>query len=542
MVTTGLTRAATRSTPRAEEPQFSVRSGVQRAPIEVTITSGTPGATVFFTTNGAFPSPHSGTRYREPLHLTTTTVLRAAAYADGVKTPRAATRTYLFLAEVGRQTGAGFPPTWGLNGGQPVVADYAMDPEVVNAPAYRADFLTGLAALPSVSLVAASVDLFDTQNGIYANPRESGDAWERPAVVDYLPADGRDGFRLDAGLRIQGGWNRRPEESPKHAFRLVFRKRYGEGSLDYPLFGEGVRTFDTLILRAGCNNTWLHWSGEERRRGDFIRDQWMRDSLRAMGHPSARGQFVHLFLNGLYWGLYNLCERPSAPFVAAHLGGKPADYDVRNGANILEGDGDSWKHLTSLLEIGVKEDPAYAALAPWLDTTQFADYFLLNLYGANGDWDAASNWYAARRRQPAGPYQFFVWDGERTLEDPQANALDYDAEDSPPRLFQRLRTNATFRRLFAERAHRHLGPGGALSPGPAAERYERWAKVIENAVVAESARWGDYRREVHPYKTPPYELYTRDDHWRPEVKRLLTDYFPKRTSVVITQCQAAGLW
>ena len=66
--------------------------------------------------------------------------------------------------------------------------------------------------------------------------------------------------------------------------------------------------------------------------------------------------------------------------------------------------------------------------------------------------------------------------------------------------------------------------------------------MIENAVVAESARWGDYRREVHPYKTPPYELYTRDDHWRPEVKRLLTDYFPKRTSVVITQCQAAGLW
>src|SRR5207302_6798217 len=137
----------------------------------------------------------------------------------------------------------------------------------------------------------------------------------------------------------QGGWNRRPEESPKHSFRVIFKKKYGLGKLRFPLFGEsGVHEFDTLVLRAGCNNTWLHWSAEERRRGDFIRDQWMRDTLLAMGHSSARGFFAHLYLNGLYWGLYNPSERPSAPFIAAHLGGAPADYDVRNGDNILEGD------------------------------------------------------------------------------------------------------------------------------------------------------------------------------------------------------------
>lgn len=45
-------------------------------------------------------------------------------------------------------------------------------------------------------------------------------------------------------------------------------------------------------------------------------------------------------------------------------------------------------------------------------------------------------------------------------------------------------------------------------------------------MLAESARWGDYRRDVHPYKEGPYELYTRDTHWRPETQRLLQEYFP----------------
>jgi hypothetical protein len=60
--------------------------------------------------------------------------------------------------------------------------------------------------------------------------------------------------------------------------------------------------------------------------------------------------------------------------------------------------------------------------------------------------------------------------------------------------------------------------------------------------VAESARWGDYRRDVHPYKTGPYELYTRNDHWRPEIARLLTHYFPQRTAACLQQFREAGLY
>src|SRR5262249_55939209 len=138
----------------------------------------------------------------------------------------------------------------------------------------------------------------------------------------------------------------------------------------------------------------------------------------------------------------------------------------------------------------------------------------------------------AHRRRPPGPFQFFIWDGERTLEGVNDNTLSFDDDESPPRLFHKLRANSEFRRLFAERVKRHLTGDGALTPDAAAQRYRSWADRIDAAVVAESARWGDYRRDVHRYKTGPYELYTRNEHWRPEVDRLLKEYFPKRTEAV----------
>src|SRR5262249_29775314 len=255
--------------------------------------------------------------------------------------------------------------------------------------------------------------------------------------------------------------------------------------------------------------------------------QWMRDTLGVMGHPSSRGFFVHLYLNGLYWGSYNLCERPSAAFVAAHLGGRPEDYDVRNGDHILQGDGAAWQRLMDLANGGLTNQDHFAAIQQWVDLPELVDFLIANFYGANADWDRASNWYAARRRQPPGKFQFFIWDGERTLEDINANSLAFDDDQSPPRLFHKLRENAEFRRMFAEQARQHLTNGGALTPQKAAARFDKRAMEIDLAVIAESARWGSYRRTVHQYKTGPYESYTRNDHWRVEVDRLLNDYFPK---------------
>jgi hypothetical protein len=441
-----------------------------------------------------------------------------------------------------RQTGAGLPATWGTNGNKAVPADYEMDPEIVNDPVYRDRMVHALKSVPAFYITMASEDLFGADHGIYSHPQQTGSESERRASITFTWLDAHAGFELNCGIRIQGGWNRRPEESPKHSFRLTFRKKYG-GVLKFPLFGEAAPAqFETLILRGGNNNSWLHWSGEERRRADFIRDQWMRDAYRDMGHPSPRGLFVHLYLNGLYWGLYNLCERPDATFAAAHFGGSPKDYDSRNADKILEGDDVVWKKLFALANAGLADPAHYSEVSALLDLPVFCDFMLVNLYGANADWDRASNWYAARQRKADGRFYFFVWDGERTLEKINDNTIAFDDDQSPARLFQKLRANPEFRKLFTRRARLHCLGDGALSPAAAAKRFRSWADTIDLAVIAESARWGDYRRDVHSYKTGPYELYTRDKHWRPEIDHLLSDYFPRRTAVFLQQLKSVGLY
>ena len=523
--------------------EFSRPGGLCDQAFELSLTTAAGRAEIFYTTNGAVPAPENGRRFQRPLRIATTTVLRAAVFVGSTNVGPVATRSFVFPHEVREQTGAAFPPTWGVREGQPVRAAYALSRGVLERPGARADVLTGLAALPSVCVTLPVDDLFGAEHGLYAHPLETGEAWERAASVEFFPADGGSGFQIDGGARIQGGWNRRPEESPKHAFRLAFRNKYGAAKLRYPLFpGGGPQEFKELILRAGSNNTWQHWSGEERHRGDYLRDEWLRDTHAALGHPAARGRFVHLYLNGLYWGIYNLTERPDEHFAVSHLGGAPKDFDARNADHVLSGDTNAWNQLLTLANAGLREDAAYQAVRPLLDVPAFIDYMLVNLYGSNADWDRASNWYAVRRRKPAGPFQFIVWDGERTLEDPRADILAADDDQSPLRLFQKLRENAAFRREFGARARALLTGDGVLSPASAAARFRRLAEAMDPAIVAESARWGGYRREQHSYKTGPYELYTREQHWRPEIQRLLTDYFPKRTELFIEQLRDVGLY
>jgi hypothetical protein len=59
------------------------------------------------------------------------------------------------------------------------------------------------------------------------------------------------------------------------------------------------------------------------------------------------------------------------------------------------------------------------------------------------------------------------------------------------------------------------------------------ATEVDRAIIAESARWGAYRRD------PPY---TRDADWLPEQRRLMNSYFPRRTAIVLEQLRAAGLF
>ena len=475
----------------------------------MTLATADPAAEIRYTTDGSEPNEDKGALYTEPISVTGTTVLRAAAFKPDFRRSPVATQSYIFVDDVLRQPAdpPGFPATWGTHSinfggyaeGTPVEADYAMDPTIVDDPRYGPLLREGLAAIPSVSLVTDIANL-----DIYATPQLHGPEVERPVSVELFDPSGREaGFQIDAGLRIQGGAGRW-EYMPKHSFRLFFKQQYGASKLDYPLFaGSPVNEFDTLVLRAGVDRAYAgHPDTPEtpvdHRKAVYIEDEWLRDSQIATSGVGPHGRFVHLYVNGLYWGLYNLVERPDASFAASYLGGDKDDWFAVNHGGAVGGQPDRFDVMLQLAQEGGLADPQkYATMLEFVDPVQFSDYVIVNWYAGNHDWPE-NNWYVDVLN-PAGRNQFYVWDGETTWENGADIVLGTDGWEGAPypnvvkQVLVALMENPEFRMLFADRLYRHLHGDGALTDAEAQARWSALAGQIETAIVGESARWGDVR-------------------------------------------------
>ena len=140
-----------------------------------------------------------------------------------------------------------------------------------------------------------------------------------------------------------------PDDPLNRLHRELGGRRAEYDDLRYDWFGgDAVDEFDEIVLRAGSNQAWTHhnnFEGDNRSRGQYIRDQWVNDTYRAMGHPAPHTDYAHVYVNGIYWGLYNPKERPKSDFMASYFGGDEHQYDVLNAGSLLDGNTDAWREL-----------------------------------------------------------------------------------------------------------------------------------------------------------------------------------------------------
>ena len=526
------------------DTKFTVDRGYFTESFEVAITTATEDAVIHYTLDGTAPALGSGLIYNGPITVSDTTVLRAMATRDGYVPTNVDTQTYFFLEDVLTQDGTGLPDTWGTfvfgsteaPRGSAVPANYDIDPEVVNDPRYRETFIDDLRSLPTLSLVLRPDDLWDEASGIYANPLESGVAWERGGSIELISPTGDTEFQIDAGIRIHGGFGRRPAATAKHSFRLFFKGEYGASKLDYPWFGEDqVSEFDTIVLRAHYNYSWARGNrGGDQTGADYtmLNDRWANLAQQEMGGLAPNGDYVHLYVNGKYWGVYNPTERPDASFQAAHRGDDELAYDVQNHEGLVDGDPAAWRDLRNI----VRRNPLdYDAVKNVLNVDNFIDYMILNQFGGNGDWPR-NNWYASRLRADGAQWEFHVWDSEFYFVDPNSDRIQTIENAGPGEIYRQLLESDEFKLRFADRIQRHLFNGGTLTLERNIERLDEIAEVIDRAMVPESARWGDaWMNQVDPART-------RDDDWLPRLQQLRAEYFPARHDTVIRQYERRGLF
>ena len=447
-------------------PTFSVERGLQDAAFELNIDGD--DVQVALGSNGTF-APYTG-----PLSIEGNTVVRAY---EGGSPDDVALHSYLFVDEV--------LPT--------------LDPTIV---ANDEDILRRtLTELPTITLT------------VFGNLTQT----ETMTSVEWLDPDG-ERLQVYAGIRRVGGHSLNYE---KNNLRLNFRNVYGAGRWDADLYEgfesglEPATRHDSLVLRGGSHDS-VFYLGE---RGQYLRNRWMDETQLAMGHVMPHGRYAHVYLDLDYIGLYQVRERFSSGFLSEMLGGEEDDYEAVNSGRIVDGTGTGWARV-----IETRGD--YEAQREVVDVENLVDYMLLNFYAGNDwDWTPEHNWMAAGSVGDGG-WTFHSSDSDICLwYAPDINILD---QPGPSWLFSELvaEGHPDFMVLLADRIHVLLEGDGPLTPRAAADRYMALSTQIEDAVVAESARWG--------------AGWWTDAYWYTERTYLLETWFMARTDILVGQLRDRG--
>ena len=573
---------------KVEDLRFSVEHGFYSQPFQVRIATDTPNAAIRYTTDGSDPVDPNGSPYNPdiPIQITETTCLRAAAYKAGWLQSKSDTQTYIFLSDIINQPATAPSPDWPppTTSGQWI--DYEMDPDVTSNPDYNDLIDDALLAIPTICLSTDLENLFDPTVGIYVNCGwygwpgwERGEKWERPVSVELINPDGSEGFQINAGLRMRGITSCR-DDNPKHAFRLFFSAKY-DGDLEYPLFGdEGVDVFENVDLRCAANYSW-NFGGDSK--NTYVREVFCRDLQGQMDQPYTKSRYYHLYINGVYWGLYQTQERANSNHGQAYFGDDSDDYDVvksnRSWPRSMEctdGTFDAYERLWLACQDGFNTDlkyykvqglntdgtpnPAYERL---VDAENIIDYMLTIFY--SGDFDAPiSAWYGSNqtpnnffgiynRVNPDG-FKYFRHDGEHTLLSTNENRTgtythswlmtfikDCPVADdpwpaytcvgfNPQTIHQYLIEHPEYKMEFSDHVHKFFFNDGPMSINGAQDLFASRASEIDMAIIAESARWGDAKTSSPLTK----------NHWLGAITWVLDSYMPTRTDIVINQLKNKG--
>lgn len=315
-----------------------------------------------------------------------------------------------------------------------------------------------------VSIVTDPDNLLSEETGIYryGNWDNRGDEWEREADVTYIDTDGTIPFETSMGIRIHGGYSRKWGQK---SFRLYFREDLGLKNLkNYPLI-PGAMNFDKteattkykkLILRNGGND----YSYTK------LQDVWIQSLVddRAFTVQSARPSV--LFLNGEYWGLYNLTERYSDNYIETEFGVDKDNVIMIKNGELEEGtdtDLQYYSELQELANLDMSKEENYKCFTELVDEQSYVDYYATEIYIGNNDWPDNNIQFWRSRTKDGTTYgdtkwRYMLYDTEFSMNlyncaDNLMNRLGTDIIErtkSKDSLFRALCANTGFRKKLAD--------------------------------------------------------------------------------------------
>jgi hypothetical protein len=336
-----------------EAPLLSRASGFYKEGFALTLSASNTGDPIYYTLDGSEPSKTSP-RYTQAVEIdaidqNAATVVRAKVIASDNRMSETVTGTFFVHENIDERF-----------------------------------------TFPIFSIVTDPGNLFDEAIGIYTeeNAFERGSDWERPIHLEYFEADGTLELKQNLGVRINGGHSRRHAQK---SLRLYADLEYSdEAYMDCDFFkglpknngaGELCR-FKTLILRNAGND----WSVA------MLRDAFMQNlvaPLNTVDTQAYRPSVV--FINGEYYGLYNLRERYDEFYFAENYDIDEDDITIlEQNAILFRGTPEGKYHydkMTREVESrGIQDDASREYFETLIDYDNFIDYFASQIYFGNLDW------------------------------------------------------------------------------------------------------------------------------------------------------------
>ena len=326
---------------RNDSLQFSHSAGFYNQPLQVQLSTKAKEVSIRYTTNGSEPIANS-TLYTKPINISNTSVIRAASFYAGIKTSETFTQSY---------------------------------------------FINSSHTLPVFSITTDSLNLWDYNNGIYVKgPNAESDNpnfganfwqdWEKPVHVEYFDEQKVQHLNQGAGVKIFGAWSR---ANAQKSLALFARASYGKGSFSYKMFNDrDIDKYESFILR-NSGNDWSY---------SMLRDGYVSEIAKSLDVERLAFQPAVVYLNGAYWGIHNLREKPNEHYFESHYGVKENDLNFLEMNNqIINGTNTGYAALISYLnKNSLSNEAYYNYIKELVDINCFIDYELIQIYINNTDW------------------------------------------------------------------------------------------------------------------------------------------------------------
>lgn len=443
--------AATAYIGYASAPVFSVTAGFYASPQTLTLTAG---GTIRYTLDGSAPTALSSL-YASPLNLAATTVVKARAYGAPNQLPSAVVTETILINE------------------------------------------TGLGNLPVFSLSLDPADFNDIYNNtVYATNYFP----EHIAHIEYFVPGNAFRTESDIDLKLHGTTS--TSLWPQKGLRVNCRPFYNNPQINEVLFPKDKPQIDQY---QGFNFRMDYGGGG-------MWDAYATDVSRHLDIDYLACRPAIVFINGQYWGEYQLREKGDADYIAGNhptvdddsLDLLRQNYDWSNGFNgitALEGsDSGFFNAVTAINAMTANTQGFQDYFESRFDRKNFVDYLISELYVGNTDWMGANqnilnNIKLWRKWGPSGKWRYILYDCDYAI-GIQTPTTDIFAQLFNPvpnigyhgQVFSKMVQNTTLRNYFINRFADVLNTD--YQPSVANQVVIAYRDTLDAAISRHLARWG----------------------------------------------------